>query len=153
MLRVSSKRCQTNSIIANVCYYAIFTDISKILYDLFGFSNTQISLVALPVGAGTIVSSFVTGILLDGNYRRHARKLKISLEKHIQVDNFKLPLELARLQIGLPLMFLVVVGVVGYAWTLRRDMSIAGPLVFLSIVGYGVSATSQVTIVSMADFQ
>lgn len=126
---------------------------SKILYDLYGFSNTQISLVALPVGAGTIVSSFVTGMLLDWNYRRHARKLNISLEKHIQVDNFKLPLELARLQIGLPLMFLVVVGVVGYAWTLRRDTSIAGPLVFLFIVGYGVSATSQVTIVLMADFQ
>ncbi|KAJ4145919.1 hypothetical protein LMH87_004750 [Akanthomyces muscarius] len=138
--------------LANVCYYAIFTDMSKILYDLYGFSNTQISLVALPVGAGTIVSSFVTGMLLDWNYRRHARKLQIPLEKHIQVDNSKLPLELARLQVGLPLMFLVVVGVVGYAWTLQSGLSIAGPLVFLFIVGYGVSATSQVTIVLMADF-
>lgn len=126
---------------------------SKILYDLYGFSNTQISLVALPVGAGTIVSSFATGALLDWNYRRHARNLGIKLEKQVQIDNSKLPLELARLQVGLPLMFLVVVGVVGYSWTLQRGMSIAGPLVFLFIVGYGVSATSQVSIVLMADIQ
>ena len=126
---------------------------SKILYDLYGFSNTQISLVALPVGAGTIVSSFVTGILLDWNYRRHARKLKIPLQKHIQIDNSKFPLEQARLEIGLPLMFLEVIGVIGYAWTLRSGMSIAGPIVFLFFVGYGVSATSQVSIVLMADIQ
>ncbi|KAI3339398.1 major facilitator superfamily domain-containing protein [Ustulina deusta] len=137
--------------LANVCYYAIFTDMSKILYDLYGFSSTQTSLVALPVGVGTIVSSFVTGKILDWNYRRHARKLEIPLQKHIQIDNSNFPLELARLQIGLPLMFLVVVGVVGYAWTLRSGMSIAGPIIFLFIVGYGVSATSQVSIVLMAD--
>lgn len=136
-----------------MCYYAIFTDMSKILYDLYGFSNTQISLVALPVGAGTIVSSFVTGMLLDWNYRRHARKLDIPLDKKVQLDNSKLPLEAARLQVGLPLMFLVVIGVVGYAWTLRSGRSIAGPLVFLFIMGYGVSATSQVAIVLMADLQ
>ncbi len=126
---------------------------SKILYDLYGFSSTQTSLVALPVGVGTIVSSFVTGKILDWNYRRHARKLEIPLQKHIQIDNSNFPLELARLQIGLPLMFLVVVGVVGYAWTLRSGMSIAGPIIFLFIVGYGVSATSQVSIVLMADIQ
>lgn len=126
---------------------------SKILYDLYGFSNTQISLVALPVGAGTIVSSFVTGALLDWNYRRHARRLGVKLDKHVQIDSSKIPLELARLQVGLPLMFLVVIGVVGYSWTLRRGMSIAAPLVFLFVVGYGVSATSQVSIVLMADIQ
>ncbi|RAL63908.1 hypothetical protein DID88_003096 [Monilinia fructigena] len=137
--------------LANVCYYAIFTDMSNILYNLYGFSNTQISLVALPVGAGTIVSSFVTGMLLDWNYRRHARKLKIPLQKHIQIDDSNFPLELARLEVGLPLMFLEVIGVIGYAWTLRKGISIAGPLVFLFFVGYGVSATSQVSIVLMAD--
>ncbi|KAG4027607.1 hypothetical protein MFRU_028g00290 [Monilinia fructicola] len=137
--------------LANVCYYAIFTDMSEILYNLYGFSNTQISLVALPVGAGTIVSSFVTGMLLDWNYRRHARKSKITLQKQIQIDDSNFPLELARLEVGLPLMFLEVIGVIGYAWTLRKGISIAGPLVFLFFVGYGVSATSQVSIVLMAD--
>ena len=50
-------------------------------------------------------------------------------------------------------MFLEVIGVIGYAWTLRKGISIAGPLVFLFFVGYGVSATSQVSIVLMADIQ
>lgn len=135
------------------CYYAILTSISNTFYGLYGFSNIQISLVALSIGGGSIVSSFTTGVLLDWNYRRHARKLNLPLSKNYQMDLSNFPIEQTRLEIGLPAMFLGALGTIGYGWTLRSNISAAVPIVFLFIVGYGVTAATQVLNALMSDIQ
>lgn len=135
------------------CYYAILTNMSNTFYSLYNFSNIQISLVALSVGGGSIVSSFTIGRFLDWNYRRHAKRLNISLSKHIQMDLSNFPIELARLEIGMPAMLAGALGAIGYGWTLRSNISVAVPIVFLFIVGYGVTATTQVLNVLMSDIQ
>lgn len=141
-------RLSSNTFLAMSCYYAVLTNISKTFYGLYGFSNTQISLVALSVGGGSIVSTFTTGRLMDWNYRRHATKLNFPLSK---IDLSGFPIEQARLEIGLPPMLLGAIGVLGYGWTLRNDISVAVPIIFLFIVGYGITSTSQVLYVLMAD--
>ena len=141
------------SLAVMACYYAIFTDMSKALYTIYGFSNTDISLVTISVGAGSIVSSFVTGKLLDRNYRRHAERLNLVVARDRQLDICDFPVERARMEVGLPLMLLGFVGVIGYAWTLRPGVSVAAPIVFLFLVGYSVSATSSVATILMADIQ
>lgn len=133
------------------CYYAILTNISTTFYSLYDFSNTKISLVTLSVGGGSIVSSFTVGNLLDWNFRRHAKKLNLPLSKGYQIDLADFPIETARLEISLPFMFLEALAVVGYGWTLSDKISVAVPIIFLFIVGYGVTATSQVISVLMAD--
>lgn len=133
------------------CYYAILTNISESFYILYGFSDTQISLVALSIGGGSIVSSFTIGRLLDWNYRRHAKRLNFPVSEEYQMDLSSFPIELARLEIGLPPMFLGAVAVIGYGWTLSSGISVAVPIVFLFIVGYGVTATTQILYVLMAD--
>lgn len=133
------------------CYYAILTDMSEAFHSLYGFSSIQVSLVAFSVGAGSVFSSFTTGILVDWNYRRHAKRLNFPLSKHRQIDLSDFPIELARLEIGLPLSFLGAAGVIGYGWTLSSGISVAVPIVFLFFVGYGVTATSQTLFVLMAD--
>lgn len=133
------------------CYYAILTNISTTFYSLYDFSNTKISLVTLSVGGGSIVSSFIVGNLLDWNFRRHAKKLNLPLSKGYQIDLADFPIETARLEISLSFMFLEALAVVGYGWILSDKISVAVPIIFLFIVGYGVTATSQVISVLMAD--
>lgn len=135
------------------CYYAILTNISTTFYTLYGLSNTQISLVTLTVGSGSILSSFTLGNLLDWNYRRHAKRLNFPISENRQMDLSHFPIELVRLQVGLPIMLLGALAVVGYGWTLRTTISIAVPIVFLFVVGFGVTATTQVTSVLMSDIQ
>ncbi|KAE8156683.1 major facilitator superfamily domain-containing protein [Aspergillus tamarii] len=141
-------RLSSNTFLAMSCYYAVLTNISKTFYGLYGFSNTQISLVALSVGGGSIVTTFTTGRLMNWNYRRHATKLNFPLSK---IDLSGFPIEQARLEIGLPPMLLEAIGVLGYGWTLRNDISVAVPIIFLFIVGYGITSISQVLYVLMAD--
>ncbi|EFR02297.1 hypothetical protein MGYG_05295 [Nannizzia gypsea CBS 118893] len=136
---------------AMACYYAILTNISKTLYNLYNFSNVQISLAALSIGGGSILSSFTIGIFLDWNYRRHAKRLNLPLSRDYQMDLSNFPIELSRLQVGLPAMLLGALGAIGYGWTLSSDISVAVPIVFLFIVGYGITATTQVLNVLMSD--
>jgi MFS family permease len=133
------------------CYYAILTNLSTTFYTLYGLSNTQISLVTFSVGCGGGLSTLTLGGLLDWNYRRHAKRLDFPLLKNHQIDLAEFPIELARLQISLPLILLGALAVIGYGWSLGNKTSVAAPIVFLVIVGYGVTAASQVISVLMSD--
>ena len=135
------------------CYYSILSNISNTFYNLYRFSNIKISLIALSIGGGSIISSFTTGTLLDWNYRRHAKRLNFSVSKNCQMDLSNFPIELTRLEIGLPAMFSGALAAIGYGWTLSSNIPVAVPIVFLFIVGYGITATTQVLNVLMSDIQ
>lgn len=132
-------------------YYAVFTDLSNVLHEIYGFNDLDVSLAMLSSAGGCILSSFTTGMLVDANYRRHARKLDLPLSKVYQAELDDFPIERARLEVGLPLMLGAAAAVVGYGWTLRKSVPVAVPIVFLFFQGYGLTATSQILIVLMSD--
>lgn len=133
--------------------YAILTPLSDNFQHLHGFSNVQVSLVALAMGIGNITSGFTTGRLLDWNFRRLARQHNIPYQREIQTDLSKFPVEQARLQVGLPIMLATAIGILVFGWTLRGDTSSVIPIVFIFIAGYGIMGTYQVLSVLMADTQ
>lgn len=110
--------------LALACFYAIATGASVAFGSLYGFNSLQISLVFLPIGAGSLISAFTTGKLVDWNYRRHARRLNFPVTKNRQTDLSDFPIELARMQIALPMLLLSAVGIVGYGWMMDYKISL-----------------------------
>ena len=44
------------------CVYAIFTGASNAFHSVYGFNELKISLMFLPIGGGSLISAFTTGM-------------------------------------------------------------------------------------------
>lgn len=132
-------------------FYAISTGISESFKDVYGFNELEISLMFLPVGAGAVISAFTTGKLVDWNFRRHAQRLDFPVDRRRQADLTHFPVERARLEIGLPMFLLGAAATIGYGWMMDHKISLAGPVIMLLLVGYGIIAGSQTLMVLMVD--
>ena len=137
--------------LALACFYAISAGASNAFQTVYGFDELQISLMFLPIGGGSLISAFTTGRLVDWNYRRHAKRLDFPVHKNRQTDLSDFPIELARMQIGLPLLWLGAATIIGYGWLLDHKVSLAGPIVMLFLMGYCIIAGFQVLNVLMID--
>lgn len=71
--------------------------------------------------------------------------------KNRQTDLTDFPIELARVQIGLPILVGGAVAVLGYGWMMDHKISLAGPIIMLFILGYCLVAGFQVLNVLMLD--
>ncbi|KAK4889953.1 hypothetical protein LTR27_011283 [Elasticomyces elasticus] len=114
------------------CFYAISAGASSAFGKLYGFDELYVSLMFLPLGAGSIISMFTTGKLVDW----HAKRLNFPMVKNRQTDLIDFPIELARIQIALPLFVLAAVSQIGYGWMMDHKISLAGPVIMLLLFGY-----------------
>ena len=137
--------------LAMSCYYALSTGISDSFSNLYGFDELHVSFMFLPVGGGSVIAAFTTGALVDWNYRRHAKRLNFPVVKNRQTDLTDFPIELARIQIGLPMLIGGALAVIGYGWMLNHKISLAGPIIMLFLLGYCLVAGFQVLNVLMLD--
>lgn len=133
------------------CLYAISTGAASVLSDVYGYNEIQIGLVFLSIGGGSTISAFTTGTLVDWNYARHARRLGFPTIKNRMVDLSDFPIERARGEIALPCLLLGVLTTIGYGFMLDYQISIAGPIVMLFLLGYALVAGFQVLNVLMVD--
>ncbi|KAK0264544.1 hypothetical protein LTR35_017348 [Friedmanniomyces endolithicus] len=133
------------------CFYAISTGASQAFHNLYGFDDLYVSLMFLPIGAGSLISIFTTGKLVDWNYRRHAKRLAFPLTKNRQTDLSTFPIELARIQIALPLFITSAASIIGYGWMLTQPVPLAGPIILLLIFGYCQIGASQVLNILIID--
>ena len=130
-------------------FYAISTGISAAFKSTYNFNELEISLMFLPIGAGSVISAFTTGKLVDWNFRRHARRLDFPVDRKRQADLSGFPIERARMEIGLPLFLASAVATVGYGWMVEAGVQLAGPVVMLFLLGYTVIAGTQTLMVLM----
>jgi MFS family permease len=137
--------------LAFACFYAISTGASETIKSIYGFNEIQISLMFIPIGAGSITSAFTTGKLIDWNYRRHAKRNNFPLKKNRRQDLSSFPLELARLQIAMPLFYTAAVAIIAYGWVMNIHTSLAVPIVLLFLLGYTMSAAFQCLSILMVD--
>nr|GAT44913.1 predicted protein [Mycena chlorophos] len=119
-------------LVAGVTYalcYAVLTTISTLFKAKYLFlTETTIGLCFLAWGFGALFATFITGKMLDWDYRRLWAKHTGSREEF--------SIEKARLHL-LPYMIIVyVVSCIGYGWCIDRRTNIAGPLVILFIISY-----------------
>lgn len=136
---------------ALACFYAVSTGASAAFHTVYGFDDLYVSFMFIPFGVGGIISAFTTGKLVDWNFRRHATKHNFPIQKNRQSDLIDFPIECARLEIALPMFWLGAAGVLGYGWIMDHHVTIAGPIVLLFIMGYGLSAAFTVLNILMVD--
>ena len=135
-------------------YYAVSASIPARFAETYGYNTIDISLIFIPIGVGTIVSAFTIGRLMDWNYRRHAQRLGLSVEKGVkskQHDMLNFPIERARLEIAMPLLFSGAAIIIAYGWCVHEAVSVAGPIVLLFFLGYVLVAGYQSLSVLIVD--
>ena len=131
--------------------YATTTGIPYLFGKIYNFDELQLGLVYIPFGAGSLISAFSTGKAIDWNYRRHAKKNGFPLTKNRHQDLTNFPIERARLEVALPLLYIGNIGSIAYGWTLNYRTNLAGPLILLFVFGYGSMAAFQVMQILIVD--
>ena len=117
----------------------VATGLPSQFHELYHFNDLQIGLSCIPMGVGSCLSAIVTGRMVDWNYRRHTARLGLSVDSTRQQDLRDFPIEVARLEIALPLICLATVTLVGYGWILQSMQTLAAPLVLLFFIGFAGS--------------
>lgn len=125
------------------CMYTFLAGIPSQFAAIYGFNNIKIGLVYVPFSVGGMLSAFATGRTIDWNYRRHSKRLGLSIIVNQQQDISEFPIETARIQVILPILYLSVACMIVFAWVLDARLNLAGPLILLFVVGYGLVATNQ----------
>jgi MFS family permease len=127
------------------------TGASVAFSENYGYGQTKIGLMFLPIGIGSIISAFTTGGLVDWNYRRWCKKLGVPVLKNRKQDLSNFPIEKARLQVTFPLFFVAGATIIAYGWILTLKISVAAPIVFFFFSGYGLTSCFQILNVLLVD--
>ncbi|KAF7592115.1 hypothetical protein BBP40_000663 [Aspergillus hancockii] len=134
------------------CGYAtVFSTLPSQLESKYGFNALQIGLCCLPYAFGSLTSRWTVGYLTDWNFRRHAHCLGITITKNRQTDLTEFPVESARLQITLPLVYLSSVFLFTYSWAMAYQTNLAGPLVMTCLAGHVMSGAINTHLTLLVD--
>ncbi|KAH8805217.1 MFS multidrug transporter-like protein [Xylogone sp. PMI_703] len=132
-------------------YYATVTLIPSQFGRVYGFNEIQIALCYLPLGCGSLLASFIRGRIIDSRFKAHARRLGMPLQynRHVDLSNF--PIEKARLEVVLPTLALGSVCFIGFGWMVEYKVHLSGPIIFLFLIGFSVSASINTVSVLLID--
>ena len=133
------------------CWYVMISSLPSQMEARYGFNDAQIGLLFIPMGIGSAISSVTSGMLIDRNYRRHARRLGIPVQRHRQDDISRFPIERARLEIGLPMLYFGAVMVIAYGWVLQYNTGIAPICVVMFVFGWAMIAVFNTLSILMVD--
>lgn len=123
----------------------IFASIPKLFEDAYGLDELQIGLCYIAMGAGSLLASVTMGHIVDWNFRRHAKKLGMTITKGKQPDLASFPIELVRFQVVVPGHVIGTFAYIVYGWTVKYRVHIAGPEVAQFFIGFGVSSAFNIT--------
>lgn len=110
---------------------------------IYRFNSLQVGLCYLPFGFGSMTAAVISGRTLDWNFRRHAKRLNITISRGRQTDLRGFPIEMARIQVITPFIISGSLFIIAYGWVLHASVSLAGSLILLYFVGF--SATGAFT--------
>lgn len=122
-------------------YFATIAIIPTQFASNYNFNQLQIALCYLPMGCGSLLAGIVRGRWIDARYRYHAKRLGYSLEYNRRIDLTNFPIEKARLEVALPPLALGSACVIGFGWMVQYNVNLSGPLIFLFLIGFCVSAS------------
>lgn len=133
-------------------FYAITSSVPSQFAAIYGLSDLQIGLTYIPIGLGTIISSFTTGWALDRNFKRIAAQNGGTPSiKNSKQDLTTFPIERARLQLAIPSLIIAAVKVAGYGWHLHYEGPLWVAIIFLFAIGYTMTASYNVMNVLIVD--
>ena len=115
--------------------FMVLATLPVLLEARFGFNAAQVGLCYLPIFLGTVCSRWVAGRLLDWNFRRHARRLGLEIDRDRQQELDSFPIEAARLEVCIPMIYVTGLCLVAYGWTMQSGASLAGIIAVLFFFG------------------
>ncbi|KAK6533879.1 hypothetical protein TWF281_005226 [Arthrobotrys megalospora] len=116
-------------------FYAVMASLPKLFSEIYGYNELEVGLCYLAFGAGGIISSILTGKIIDRDFQSVAKKAGIKVDRKKLEDMSKFPLEKARLKSIWYAMGLCIAATIPYGWTLSRRPHVAAPLVLQFIIG------------------
>ncbi|KAL4923586.1 major facilitator superfamily domain-containing protein [Aspergillus undulatus] len=130
-----------NTIIITACglmytvYTCIMASLATLFVPIYDLSQWEAGLIYIPFGAGGIVSTFVSGRMMDRAWRdaRIKRGLPVDKGRGDDLDTF--PVERARLGVIWVPMGLTVAFVAGFGWALHFRTHMSVPLVLQFFAG------------------
>lgn len=125
-------------------FYGIIGAIPSQFALIYGFDEVQIGLCYIPVGVGAMLSAVIQGRLVDWNFRRHAQRLGMPITKGRQQVLRDFPIERARLEVGLPMIYVTCCLLIGYGWAIEYNAPLAAPLVLLFLVAFTLTGSFNV---------
>lgn len=87
-------------------YYVVLVSLPQQLTSTYHYNSIQVGLCSIPIGVRPMLVRPIIGRIMDANFRRYARKLGLEVVKNKQHDIDGFPIEWARLQISLILVYL-----------------------------------------------
>lgn len=132
-------------------YYAISSSVPSQFGEIYGYNDIQIGLCFVPVGVGSLLAAFTQGKMVDLNYRRYAKRLNFPIVKTRQQDLTHFPIEAARLQVAVPMLFIEGAAMITYGWVIHYETNLAGPLILLFIISYSACSAFNVMSILIVD--
>ncbi|KAI1454362.1 major facilitator superfamily transporter [Annulohypoxylon moriforme] len=132
-------------------FYCIATVMPTQLGENYGYDEIQIGLMYLPMVGGSLGAAFVNGKLMNWNYRRHCKLRGIPFQRTKQQDLDNFPIELARLEIAVPMLIVTILSTFGWGWAFQYRAHIAVPCVLLFVAGWAVVGFSNAINVLLVD--
>lgn len=132
-------------------YYATVALIPSQFGAVYGFNQIQIALCYLPLGCGSLLAGLVRGRIIDSRYEAHAKRLGVPLKYNRNVDLSNFPIERSRLEVIIPTVALVSACFIGFGWMIQYKVNLVGPLIFLFVIGFCVSASINTVAVLLID--
>lgn len=130
---------------------AVLSTFPSQLEQKYGFDALEIGLCYLPYGVGGITARWTVGKLIDWNFRRHAERVGVEVMQNHQSRLHLIPMEKARLQIAIPIIYGSSVLIVGYAWTMNYQVHLAGPIIMLFVLSHLVAGATSTLIALVVD--
>ncbi|KAL4917356.1 major facilitator superfamily domain-containing protein [Aspergillus aurantiobrunneus] len=130
-----------NTIIITACglmytvYTCIVASLATLFVPIYDLSQWEAGLIYIPFGAGGIVSTFMSGRMMDLAWRNARVKRGLPVDKGRGDDLDTFPVEKARLGVIWVPIGLTVVFVVGFGWALHFRTHMAVPLVLQFFAG------------------
>ncbi|KAI2471360.1 MFS general substrate transporter [Annulohypoxylon bovei var. microspora] len=131
--------------------YAVATAVPTLFSEIYGFDGLKVGLVYLPMAVGSIFSVALVGKGMNWNYRRHARRLGVRVDRDRQMDLADFPIERARIEVAIPPLVLSMVIITAWGWALENEVSIAIICVLVFLLGLGLVSTTSVFSALIAD--
>lgn len=133
-------------------FYYVLATIPPQYAKIYSFNTLQIGLSYIPFGSGCMSAAFFNGRLLDYNFRRVSKRLGVVVNRKRQSDLQNFPIEKARLQITLPLLYMMMVLILIYGWVLDIHGPLAVSLILLLCLGYVITSTFNTIQTLLIDF-
>lgn len=115
------------------------------LQHAYGYDELKVGLCFLTIGCGCLTSALSMGPVVDWNFRRHAKRVGLVINKGKQQDLRDFPIERARIEVVIPNHAIGTLALIAFGWAIKYRVHIAIPEVILFFIGFGISTSFNTT--------